>query len=124
MGLKPPWPGSPLLPSFNATENVMPHLASVLSIISAFAVSLSIFMVVRAFLKNRWEEAAPFRHYFEPEYDRSLLPKGSCRDNENLYDSRSRFDDFSARDPSAARGIQEIAARSGGVEAGINPEVI
>lgn len=101
----------------------MPHLTSVLWIVSAFAVSLSMFMAVRAFLKNRWEEAAPFRHYFEPEYDRSLLPHGSCRDNENLYDSQIRFDDFNARDPRAARGIQETAAQSGGIAAGINPEV-
>jgi hypothetical protein len=84
-------------------ENVMPHLTNALMIVSVIGLGLSIFMAVGAFLRNRREKAAPFRHYFKSGYDRSLLPQGSYNDDKNFYDGRSRFAAVDVRDPSAAQ---------------------
>jgi hypothetical protein len=78
------------------------HLTNASLIASAVVFCASIFKVVRAFLKNRRGEVAPFRHYFEPEYDRSLLPQGVWCDDKNLYDARSCFASFNVSDLDAA----------------------
>ena len=81
----------------------MPHLTNALLAVSCLGLGLSIFMAVRAFLENRREQAAPFRHYFESRHDRSLLPQGTTSDDGDFYDGHSRFEAVNVRDPSAAR---------------------
>jgi hypothetical protein len=58
--------------------------------------------VVRAYRKNRVEEAAPFLHYFDSEYDRNLFPLDSWYDDENPYHLETRVNLLEVRDPSAA----------------------
>jgi hypothetical protein len=95
--------GTPLqlLRSFYAKKNAMSHLAIVLLIVGAFALILGTVKAIRAYLENRGEEMAPFRHYFGPEYDRDLLRQSSWCDNESIYDRRTRFDAFNVRDRDA-----------------------
>jgi hypothetical protein len=80
--------------AFHAKENDMPHLAIVLLTVGAFALIFGTVMTVRAHLKNRGVEMAPFRNYFGPEYDRDLLRQSSWCDDKNQYDRRTRNDAF------------------------------
>ena len=88
----------------------MSHLAIVLLIVGAFALILGTVMAVRAYLENRGEEMAPFRHHFGAEFDRDLLRQSSWCDDENLYDRRTRMNAFNARD----RGATERYLSGGG----------
>jgi hypothetical protein len=83
----------------------MPHLTNALLIISSVGLGFSIFMAVRAFIENRREEAAPFRHYFKSRYGQSRLSQSPSNDDDtNLCDVRSRrFRAVDVRDPSAAQ---------------------
>jgi hypothetical protein len=87
--------------AFDAKENAMSHLAIVLLIVGAFALILGTVMAVRAYLENRGEEMAPFRHHFGAEYDRDLLRQSSWCDNESPYDRHSRFSAFKIREGGA-----------------------
>jgi hypothetical protein len=69
----------------------MPQLTLVLMLVGAFVVVLGLFMDIRAHLKNRSQEMAPFRGYFGAEYDRDLLRQSSWSDGESSSDSRTRF---------------------------------
>ncbi len=82
----------------------MSHLAIVLLTVGAFALILGTVKAVGAYLENRGEEMAPFRNYFESEYDRDLLRQSSWCDNENPYDRQNRSSVFNVRDRSATGG--------------------
>jgi hypothetical protein len=75
------------------------HLTNILLIVGAFLLILGMVIVVRAYRENRREETAPFRHYFNPEYDRSLFPRSSWCDNESLYHRQTRVRALKVRDP-------------------------
>jgi hypothetical protein len=88
--------------SLNAKENAMFNLINILLTIGAFAFISGVATVVKAYRKNRRKEAAPFLHYFEPEYDRNLFPHGSWSEDENLSNLRTRLNLPKDRDSSAA----------------------
>ena len=78
------------------------HLTNALLIVGALVLIFCIVMAVRAFLENRREEAAPFRNYFGPGYDRELLRHSSFSETDDwLADRHSRFAPFRLRDPGA-----------------------
>ncbi|MGD0156433.1 MAG: hypothetical protein ABSB50_10060 [Terracidiphilus sp.] len=78
------------------------HLTNALLIVGALVLIFTIVMAVRGFLENRREEAAPFRNYFDTDYNRELLRHGSFSETEDwLADSHSRFAPFRLRDPGA-----------------------
>jgi hypothetical protein len=79
----------------------MSHLAIVVSIVGAFVLTVVAFKAVKAYLENRGEEAAPFRNYFGPEYDRDLLRQSSWCDDEKQIDRRTRIDAFDTRERGA-----------------------
>jgi hypothetical protein len=79
------------------------HLTNILLTIGAFAFIFGVATVVRAFREKSRGEAAPFRHYFGPEYDRDLLRQSSWSDNENPNDRQTPFDAFNLR----CRGVTE-----------------
>jgi len=80
----------------------MSHLTIVQLIVGAFVLVLGAVMAVRAYVKNHFEERAPFRHYFGPEYDRDLLLQSSWCDDDSLYDRRTRIDATNVRDRGAS----------------------
>jgi len=100
----------PLSWSFDAKENVMPHLTLVMMIVGALIFVIGIFMDVRAHLEHRGEELAPFRNYFGAEYDRDLLRQSSWSDGENLSGRRTPFDAFDAGD---SDGMERYSRDSG-----------
>ncbi|MGA2168545.1 MAG: hypothetical protein ABSG62_10055 [Terracidiphilus sp.] len=71
----------------------MHHLTNALLLVATLALLLfCIVLALRAFLANRREEAAPFRNYFGPEYDRDLLQQSSWSETEDgMTDRPSRF---------------------------------
>ena len=75
-------------------ENALSHLTIAMLLVGAFVLIFGTGVAARAYLKNRAEEIAPFRHYFGPEYDRDLLRQSSWCDGENLSDRRTRFEAF------------------------------
>lgn len=78
------------------------HLTNALLIVGALVLIFTIVMAVRGFLENRREEAAPFRNYFDTEYDREMLRHGSFSETEGwLPDRRFRFALSRLRDPGA-----------------------
>lgn len=79
----------------------MPHIEIVLLIVGAFVLIPGTVMAVRAYLKNRGEEMAPFRNYFGPEYDRDLLRQSSWCDNENPFDRQTRLNASNVREQDA-----------------------
>jgi hypothetical protein len=88
--------------SFNAKENALFNLTNILLTIGAFALISGVATVVRSYRWNRREEAAPFLHYFEPEYDRNLFPQDSWCEHEDLYYRHTRVTAIRDRDSSAA----------------------
>lgn len=88
--------------SFNVKENALFNLINILLTIGAFVLVSGVGTVVRAYRKNRSEEAAPFLHYFEPGYDRNLFPEDYWRDDENLYLLQTRVNILEVRDSSAS----------------------
>jgi hypothetical protein len=80
----------------------MSHFTIALLIVGAFALVLGAVKAARAYLKNRSEEMAPFRHYFGSEYDRDLLRQSSWCDDESSSELRTRFDAINVRDRGAA----------------------
>jgi len=85
----------------------MPQLTLVLMLVGAFLVVVGLFIDIRAHLKNRSEEMAPFRGYFGAEYDRDLLRQSSWSDGENPSDLQNRFDATNVGDSSAIECGQE-----------------
>jgi len=79
----------------------MPDFTLVLLLVGVFVFVLGMFMDVRAHLKNRSQEMAPFRGYFGAEYDRDLLRQGFWSDGESPSDPRTRFDATNVRDSDA-----------------------
>ena len=79
----------------------MSHLAIILLIVGAFVLITGTVLAVRAYLKNRDEEMAPFLNYFGPEYDRDLLRQSSWCDNEKPYDRQTRLNASNVRERSA-----------------------
>ena len=73
------------------------NLTNILSTIGAFALIFGVATVARAYREKRREEAAPFRHYFGPEYDRDLLRQSAWCDDENPNDRQFPFDAFNLR---------------------------
>ena len=72
----------------------MSHFTIALVIVGAYVLIFGTVMAVRAYLRNRFEEVAPFRNYFGAEYDRDLLRQSSWCDDENLYDRPTRIGEF------------------------------
>jgi hypothetical protein len=77
------------------------HLTNILLTIGAFAFIFGVATVARAYREKRREEAAPFRDYFGPEYDRDLFRQSSWCDHENPYDRQTLLDAFNLRDRGA-----------------------
>ncbi len=77
-------------------------LTNILVTIGAFALISGVATVVRAYRRNRGGEAAPFLHYFEPEYDRNLFPQSSWSKDEILYHRQTRVIELEVREPSVA----------------------
>jgi hypothetical protein len=75
--------------SFNAKENALFNLTNILLTIGIFALISGVATMVKAYRRNSRKQAAPFLHYFEPEYDRNLFPLDSWRIDENLYHLQS-----------------------------------
>ncbi|MGD0346842.1 MAG: hypothetical protein ABSA85_08800 [Terracidiphilus sp.] len=88
----------------------MSQLTIVLSIMGVFVLILGTAKAVRAYLENRAEEMAPFRHYFGLAYERDLLRQSSLCDDENLFDRRARIYAINVRD----RGATERYSRGSG----------
>jgi hypothetical protein len=79
------------------------NLTNILLTIGAFALISGVATVVKAYRRNSRKQAAPFLHYFEPEYDRNLFPLDSWCDDENRYHLHTRVIVREIRDSSAAR---------------------
>jgi hypothetical protein len=77
----------------------MSHPTIAVLLVGALVFIFGTVMAVKAYLKNRGEEMAPFRDYFGPAYDRDLLQQSSWCDDESLYNRRTPFDGFNVRDP-------------------------
>jgi hypothetical protein len=91
----------PLSRSFNTKENALFNLLNILLTIGALVLISAVGTFVRAYRKNRREEAAPFLHYFEPDYDRNLFPLDSWSDD-NVYRLQTRMIEQDIRDSRAA----------------------
>jgi hypothetical protein len=82
----------------------MHHLMDLLLLVSAIILIPGIVMAFRAHLQNRRENAAPFRDYFGPQYDRELLRHSELSESEDWQaDPHSRFAPFRLRDPDTMR---------------------
>jgi len=80
----------------------MDHITKAQLFTGAFILIVCIVLALRAFLKHRRGEAAPFRDYFGPEYDRDLLEHSALSESEEWRaDCRPRFTPFRLRDPGA-----------------------
>ena len=88
----------------------MHHLISLLLIAVAMILIPGIVMAFRAHLKNRRENAAPFRDYFGPRYDRDLLRLSAFSEAEDWQsDPHSRFAPLHLRDPDATRRFARVS---------------
>ena len=76
----------------------MSNLMEIVLTVVAFAIIFGVAMVVKSIRRSSREEAAPFRHYFEFEYDRSLIPQSSWSDDEDLYHRQIRTHSIKVRD--------------------------
>jgi len=82
----------------------MHHLMNALLLVGAMILISGIVMAVRAHLENRRENAAPFRDYFGPRYDRDLLRLSAFSETEDWQaDPHSRIAPFRLCDPEATR---------------------
>ena len=88
----------------------MPQLTLVLMLVGAFIVVLGLFMDISAHPKNRSREMAPFRSYFEGDYDRDLLRQSSWSDGERPPDPRTRFHATDVGDCSATEHDPESSS--------------
>jgi hypothetical protein len=94
----------------NAKENAMSHLANVLMIVGAIVFVPGMVVAVKAYLKNRREEVAPFRHYFGYEYNRDLLRLSTFSETEDwMADPHSRFAPLRLRDSDASKRFTRIS---------------
>jgi hypothetical protein len=67
------------------------HVMIALLLVEALVFAFVTVMAVRAYIRHRAEEVAPFRDYFGPGYRRDLLRQSSWSDDENLYVLRTRY---------------------------------
>jgi hypothetical protein len=89
----------------------MLHVVIATLLVGAFILVFFVVLAVRAILEDRRENAAPFRDYFGPAYDRDLLQQSSLSETEEwLADRPARFTPFRFRDP----GTSEQRARVSG----------
>jgi|HubBroStandDraft_1064217.scaffolds.fasta_scaffold08619_2 hypothetical protein len=79
----------------------MSHFTIALVIVGALVLILGTVVVVRAYLKNRLDEMAPFRDYFGAEYVRDLIRQSSWCDDESPYVRQNRIDSYDIRDRNA-----------------------
>ena len=91
----------------------MHHLMNPRYLVGAMILISSIVMAImafRAFLQNRREDAAPFRDYFGPQYDRELLRHSEFSESEDWQsDPHSRFAPFRLRDPNPTRRFTQVS---------------
>jgi hypothetical protein len=66
----------------------MVHFLNSLLLVGAFVLLFGMLRGARTFLKNRREEAAPFRNYFSTEYDRDLLRYSALSEDEEWMADR------------------------------------
>lgn len=78
------------------------NLTDAMLLAGALALILGVIAVIRAFNRDRNRNAAPFRDYFGPGYDRDLLQQSAFSETEDwLADGHARFSPFRLRDPAA-----------------------
>ena len=94
----------------------MHHLTNFMLLVGAIILISGIVMtvmVVRALIENRRENAAPFRDYFGPQYDRDLLRHSEFSESEDWQsDPHSRFAPFRLRDPDIPRRFTRVSSTS------------
>ncbi len=77
----------------------MARFTTELLLVSAVVVILGIVAAIRAYFQNRRREAAPFRNYFNTDYDRDLRRQSSWCDEEDWpSDRHSHFTPIRLRD--------------------------
>jgi hypothetical protein len=81
----------------------MDHLTKAQLFVGALIIVVCVILVFRAILQHRRNEAAPFRDYFGPEYDRDMLQQSELSESEEWRaDRRYSFTPFRLRDPGAS----------------------
>ena len=80
----------------------MINFTNILLTIGAFALISCVATAVKAYRRNSSKHAAPFFHYFDPEYDRNLFPLDSWNDDENPYHLQTLAIEREIRDSSGA----------------------
>jgi hypothetical protein len=90
------------LQTFQKKEKFMAHLISSLFLVGAFVLAIAMIHAAKVLLRNRREEAAPFRNYFTTEYDRELLRYSALSEDEEW-----RADVYPRTAPSFSRNSTE-----------------
>jgi hypothetical protein len=74
------------------------HLTNHRLVVPWIALGLAVVCAFVAALLSRRKMAPPFRNYFSPDHDRSLLPKDAMNESEDAVgEEHSTFSEFSSR---------------------------
>jgi len=80
----------------------MDHITKSQLVIGALILIVCFVLALRALLRHLREEAAPFRNYFGPNYDRDLLEHSALSESEDWRtECRPSFAPFRLRHPGA-----------------------
>jgi hypothetical protein len=88
----------------------MHHLIYVLLLVGVIILIFATIMALRSHLQNRRGNAAPFRDYFGPQYDRDLLRYSALSEAEDWQaDPHSRFAPIRLRDPDTTNRFTNVS---------------
>ena len=81
----------------------MDILMKILLVIGALILTVCVVLALRAIFRLHRENAAPFRGYFGPEYERDLLEQSALSESEEWRaESRPSFTPFRLRQPGSS----------------------